>query len=53
MNLLCPNCQKMLTIPDQYRVDGVVRNVDPWYAAFSVKPDEKLFLAPDQRVHIW
>ena len=39
--------------PDQYRVDGVVRNVDPWYAAFSVKPDEKLFLAPDQRVHIW
>jgi putative endopeptidase len=39
--------------PAKYRVDGVVRNVDAWYAAFNVKPGEKLYLAPDQRVHIW
>ena len=39
--------------PAKYRVDGVVRNVDAWYAAFDVKPGDKLYLPPDQRVHIW
>jgi putative endopeptidase len=39
--------------PDAYRVNGIVRNVDPWYAAFHVKPDDKLYLPPDQRVHVW
>ena len=39
--------------PGEYRVNGVVRNVDAWYAAFGVKPGDKLYLPPDQRVHIW
>ena len=39
--------------PDKYRVDGIVRNFDPWYAAFDVKPGDKMYLPPDQRVHIW
>jgi endothelin-converting enzyme/putative endopeptidase len=39
--------------PAKYRVNGVVRNVDAWYKAFDVKPGDKLYLAPDQRVHIW
>ncbi len=39
--------------PGQYRVNGVVRNVDAWYTAFNVKPDNKLYLPPDRRVHIW
>ncbi len=39
--------------PGNYRVNGVVRNFDPWYAAFGVKPGDKLYLPPDQRVHIW
>ncbi len=30
-----------------------VRNQDPWYNAFDVKPDEKLYLAPNDRVEIW
>ncbi len=30
-----------------------VRNLDAWYPAFDVKPGEKLYLAPDQRVKIW
>jgi predicted metalloendopeptidase len=38
--------------PAQYRAD-TVRNLDPWYAAFSVKPDQGLFLAPADRVRIW
>ena len=39
--------------PGQYRVNGVVRNVDAWYAAFGVGPGAPLYLAPAQRVHIW
>jgi putative endopeptidase len=30
-----------------------VRNMDPWYAAFNVQPGDKLYLPPDERVHIW
>ena len=39
--------------PEVYRVNGVVRNVDAWYAAFAVKPGQALYLAPDDRVRIW
>ena len=39
--------------PGQFRADGATRNLDPWYAAFDVKPGEKYYLAPDQRVHLW
>ena len=38
--------------PGEYRAD-TVRNLDPWYAAFDVKPGQGLYLTPDQRVHIW
>ena len=39
--------------PAKYRVNGVVRNVDAWYKAFNVQPGDKLYLPPEQRVHIW
>jgi putative endopeptidase len=39
--------------PRQFRVNGVVRNIDAWYPSFNVKSGEKLYVAPDQRVHIW
>jgi putative endopeptidase len=39
--------------PAMYRVNGVVRNVDAWYAAFGIKEGDALFLAPDKRVKIW
>ena len=29
------------------------RNMDAWYAAFGVKPGDKAYLAPEQRVRIW
>jgi predicted metalloendopeptidase len=38
--------------PPNYRA-STVRNLDPWYAAFSVKPGEALYLPPDQRVRVW
>ena len=39
--------------PAKYRVNGVVRNVDAWYKAFNVQPGDKMYLPPDQRVHVW
>jgi putative endopeptidase len=39
--------------PARYRVDGTIRNVDGWYKAFDVKPGDKLYVAPDERVKIW
>jgi putative endopeptidase len=39
--------------PEKDRVNGVVRNMDAWYAAFGVKPEDRLFLAPENRVRIW
>jgi endothelin-converting enzyme/putative endopeptidase len=38
--------------PGEFRVD-TVRNLDAWYAAFDVKPGDKLYLAPADRVRIW
>ena len=38
--------------PAQYRA-AAVRNLDPWYAAFDVRPGQKLYLAPPDRVRIW
>jgi putative endopeptidase len=39
--------------PPRFRVDGPMRNVDAWYEAFSVKPEDKLYLKPEERVRIW
>ena len=38
--------------PAEYRA-AEVRNIDAWYDAFNVKPGEKLYLAPADRVRIW
>jgi putative endopeptidase len=38
--------------PDAYRA-ATVRNLDAWYPAFAVKPGQRLFLAPENRVRVW
>jgi putative endopeptidase len=38
--------------PAQYRA-LTVRNLDPWYAAFHVSTQDKLYLAPSDRVRMW
>ena len=38
--------------PDRERAQ-TVRNIDAWYEAYAVKPEEKLYLKPEERVHIW
>jgi predicted metalloendopeptidase len=39
--------------PGRYRINGAVRNFDPWYAAFDVKPGDAMYLPPERRVRIW
>jgi putative endopeptidase len=36
-----------------YRVNGGVRNIDAWYEAFDIKPGDRLYTPPEQRVRIW
>jgi putative endopeptidase len=39
--------------PEQYRVNGIVRNIDAWYQAFNVQLGDRLYLASQNRVRIW
>lgn len=39
--------------PPYFRVNGTMPNIDAWYSAFGVKPGDKLYLPPEQRVTIW
>ena len=39
--------------PSYYRVDGTIRNVAGWYAAWGAQPGDKLYVAPADRVKIW
>jgi putative endopeptidase len=53
-----PEAIRNATISDphsyrKYRVNGVVRNIDDWYAAFGVKPGDALYVPADKRVRIW
>ena len=48
--------QRLLTdphSPEEFRVNGAVRNQDAWYSAFNVTPEDELYLPPEERVHIW
>ncbi len=38
--------------PGEYRSD-TVRNVDDWYKAYGIKPGDKLYLPPEDRIGIW
>ncbi len=49
---------RTLTLANEHTVDmfrpiGATRNLDAWYDAFAVTPDQKYYLPPDQRVHLW
>ena len=38
--------------PNEWR-SAEVRNLDAWYAAFDVKPGQKMYLPPEGRVRVW
>ncbi len=39
--------------PPEFRCNQVVRNIDAFYRAFDVTPDDALWLDPEDRVAIW
>lgn len=39
--------------PAQYRVNIPMRNLDTWYRAFDVRPEQDLYIEPEKRVRIW
>ena len=39
--------------PAEFRCNQIVSNIDEFYDAFDVGPDDDLWLNEDQRVKIW
>lgn len=39
--------------PAQFRVLGVLPNVDAWYDAFDVTREQDMYIPPEERVRIW
>ena len=39
--------------PSEFRVNGSLRNHPGFYEAFDVKPGDKMYLAPKDRVIMW
>jgi len=39
--------------PPRYRTIVPLRDVDAWYAAFNIQPGDPMYIAPEDRVHIW
>lgn len=39
--------------PPEFRCNGVIRNIDAFYDAFGVTPDDQLYLDRQHRVRIW
>ncbi|MEI7539486.1 MAG: M13 family metallopeptidase [Candidatus Saccharibacteria bacterium] len=39
--------------PSRFRINCVVPHVDAFYEAYGVTPSDKLYLPPEERVHIW
>ncbi|MEM1226132.1 MAG: M13 family metallopeptidase [Planctomycetota bacterium] len=39
--------------PSEYRVNGIVRNMDAWYDAFGIEASDPLYVAPEDRIRIW
>ncbi|BAU55581.1 M13 family metallopeptidase [Mucilaginibacter gotjawali] len=48
--------QRILTdphSPEQFRANAPITNIDAWYAAFNVKPGDKMYQKPEDRIKVW
>jgi putative endopeptidase len=48
--------QRILTdphSPEQFRTNAPISNMDAWYAAFDVKPGDKMYKKPADRIRVW
>lgn len=52
-----PELRKRLLVdphsPSRYRVNGIVSNMDIFYEAYPIEPDDAMYIAPEERVRIW
>ena len=39
--------------PAMHRVNGPMVNIDAWYEAFNIKPEDKMYVPKEQRIYIW
>lgn len=37
----------------RWRVNGTLPHIDMWYDAFNVKPTDKMYIAPSERLKLW
>lgn len=37
----------------EWRVKGALPHIDAWYDAFNIKPEDKLYIAPEKRLKLW
>jgi putative endopeptidase len=40
-------------LPPMLRANAAVRNIDGFFDAFGVKPENRLYTAPAERIRIW
>ncbi|HEY4326040.1 MAG TPA: M13 family metallopeptidase [Mucilaginibacter sp.] len=48
--------QRILTdphSPEEYRANAPITNIDAWYAAFDVKPGDKMYKKQEDRTKVW
>jgi putative endopeptidase len=48
--------QRILTdphSPEQYRTNAPISNMDAWYTAFDIKPGDKMYKKPEDRIKVW
>ena len=48
--------QRILTdshSPGMFRANGPLENTDAFYKAFDVKPGDKMYIAPEDRIRVW
>ncbi len=52
-----PELRKRLVVdnhsPSEYRCNGILSNMDAFYDAFDIQPDNPMYIAPEDRVRIW
>jgi putative endopeptidase len=48
--------QRILTdphSPEQFRTNAPISNIDAWYNAFDIKPGDKMYKKPEDRIKVW
>jgi putative endopeptidase len=57
-NNITPQAEAQLILidphaPGMHRANAPVTNMDAWYDAFGVKPGDRMYKAPEERIRIW